>query len=46
MKRVPFMLIIGEKEAAEGTISIRKQGEGDKGAMNVAEFATYFKGIL
>ena len=46
MKRVPFMLIIGEKEAAEGTISIRKQGEGDKGAMNVAEFTTYFKGIL
>ncbi len=46
MKRVPFMLIIGEKEAAEGTISIRKQGEGDKGAMNVTEFTTYFKGIL
>ena len=46
LKRVPFMLIIGEKEAAEGTISIRKQGEGDKGAMGVAEFATYFKSIL
>ena len=46
LKRVPFMLIIGEKEAAEGTISIRKQGEGDKGAMTVADFATYFKGIL
>lgn len=46
MKRVPFMLIIGEKEAAEGTISIRKQGEGDKGTMNVSEFTTYFKGIL
>jgi threonyl-tRNA synthetase len=46
MKRVPFMLIIGEKEAAEGLISVRKQGDGDKGAMTIADFTTYFKEIL
>jgi threonyl-tRNA synthetase len=46
MKRVPFMLIIGEKEAAEGLISVRKQGEGDKGAMTVTDFAALVKELL
>ncbi len=46
MKRVPIMLIIGEKEAAEGLIAVRKQGDGDKGAMTIADFTTYFKGLL
>jgi threonyl-tRNA synthetase len=46
MKRVPFMLIIGEKEAAEGLMSVRKQGDGDKGAMNLADFVVYFKELL
>ncbi len=39
LKRIPFMLIVGEKEAENGEISVRKQGEGDKGSMKVAEFA-------
>lgn len=39
MKRIPFMLIVGEKEEAEGTISVRKQGEGDLGTFTVEEFA-------
>lgn len=39
LKRIPYMIIVGEKEEAEGTISVRKQGEGDKGSMTVAEFA-------
>jgi len=43
MKKIPFMLIVGEKEAEEGTVSVRKQGEGDQGAMKVEEFISYFK---
>ena len=39
MKRIPFMLIVGEKEAENGEVSVRRQGEGDKGAMKVADFA-------
>ncbi|MDZ7877703.1 MAG: threonine--tRNA ligase [Saprospiraceae bacterium] len=46
LKRVPFMLIIGEKEAAEGLMSVRKQGDGDKGAMNLTDFVAYFKELL
>ncbi len=40
IQKTPFMLIIGEKEAADGTVSVRKQGEtGDLGSMTVEEFA-------
>jgi threonyl-tRNA synthetase len=39
LKRVPFLLIVGEKEASEGNISVRKQGEGDQGAMSLDDFA-------
>ena len=39
LKRIPYLLIVGEKEMAEGTVSVRKQGEGDKGCMRVDEFA-------
>ncbi|TND08451.1 MAG: threonyl-tRNA synthetase [Bacteroidetes bacterium] len=39
LRKVPYMLIIGEKEAAEGTVAVRKQGEGDKGTMSVEAFA-------
>jgi threonyl-tRNA synthetase len=46
LKRIPFMLVVGEKEVEEGKISIRRQGEGDKGAMSVEEFAAYFKELL
>ncbi|WP_031528042.1 threonine--tRNA ligase [Dyadobacter crusticola] len=41
--KVPFMLIVGEKEAAEGKISVRRKGEGDLGSMTIDEFASYFK---
>ncbi len=40
LKRIPYMLIVGEKEAEKGEVSVRKQGEGDKGAMTVADFIT------
>jgi threonyl-tRNA synthetase len=39
LKRIPYMLIVGEKEAENGEISVRKQGEGDKGSMKIANFA-------
>lgn len=38
VKKVPFMLIVGEKEAEEGKVSIRKHGEGDLGSVTVEEF--------
>ena len=40
LKRIPYMLIVGEKEVEESTVSVRKQGEGDKGSMKVEEFAS------
>ncbi len=46
LKRIPFMLVVGEKEMESGTISVRKQGEGDKGTMTIADFATYFETLL
>ena len=39
MKRIPYMLIVGEKEQAEGTVAVRKQGQGDQGTMKVEDFA-------
>ena len=39
LKRIPYMLIVGEKEAENEEISVRKQGEGDKGSMKIATFA-------
>lgn len=39
MRRIPYMLIVGEKEAENGEVSIRKQGEGDKGTMKITTFA-------
>ena len=39
LKRIPYMLIVGEKEAENGEVSVRKQGEGDKGSMKIANFA-------
>ena len=39
LRRIPYLLIVGEKEAENGEISVRKQGEGDKGTMKIANFA-------
>lgn len=38
VKKIPYMLIVGEKEAAEGVVSVRKHGEGDVGTMSIEEF--------
>ena len=39
LKRIPYMLIVGEKEESEGTVSVRKQGAGDEGCMKFEDFA-------
>ena len=39
LKRIPYLLIVGEKEAANEEVSVRKQGEGDKGSMKITTFA-------
>ncbi len=41
LKRIPYLLIIGEKEVENGTIAVRKQGEGDKGSMKIEEFINF-----
>ena len=46
LKRIPFLLIVGEKEAAEGKVSVRVQGEGDKGSMTIAEFAAHINSLV
>jgi len=40
VKKIPYMLIVGEKEAVEGMVSVRKHGEGDLGSMSLGEFKT------
>ncbi len=41
LKRIPYLLIVGEKEQESGSVSVRRQGEGDKGAMSLEEFARF-----
>ena len=43
MKKFPYMIIVGESEAANNTISVRKHGEGDIGTITVDEFAAMVK---
>lgn len=43
LKRVPLMLIVGDKEAESNQVSVRKQGHGDIGLMNIDEFIQFFK---
>ena len=46
LKRIPYMLVVGEKEAENGEVSVRKQGEGDKGSMKIATFAALLNGEI
>ena len=43
LKRIPYLLIVGEQEAESQHVSVRKQGDGDKGSMNLQEFADFIK---
>ena len=42
LKRIPYLLIVGEKEAQNEEVSVRKQGEGDKGSQKITTFADDF----
>ena len=46
MKKIPFMIIIGEKEVESNTISIRKKGDGDVGSITVEEFENQFNNTV
>ena len=43
VSKIPFMLIVGEKEENEGTVSVRKHGEGDIGTFSIEEFISLIK---
>ncbi len=43
LKRIPYLLVIGEKEAGSGTVSVRRQGEGDMGVMKIEEFIDFIR---
>jgi len=43
LKRIPYLLVIGEKEVDAGTVSVRRQGEGDKGVMKPDEFISLIR---
>ena len=46
LKRVPFMLIVGEKEMENREVAVRKQGEGDIGTMSIEGFVQHFTALL
>ncbi len=46
LKRIPFLLIVGEREQAEELVSVRVQGEGDKGSMSCRQFADYLNDLV
>lgn len=46
VKKVPFMLIVGEKEQEDRKVAVRKHGLGDLGSFSVEEFISYFQGII
>lgn len=46
LKRIPYLLIVGEKEEADGLVSVRAQGDGDKGQMSIQEFGDYVAKIV
>ncbi|MDA8595029.1 threonine--tRNA ligase [Flavobacteriaceae bacterium] len=43
LSKIPYMVIVGEKEAEEGTVSVRKHGEGDIGTFSIDEFVSLIK---
>lgn len=43
LKRIPYLLIVGEQEAEGDLVSVRRQGQGDKGSMSINEFAQFIK---
>ncbi len=46
LMRIPYMLIVGEKEAEAGVVSVRRQGEGDKGQMTIEQFKDHINEMV
>src|SRR5690606_1995021 len=46
LEKIPYMLVIGENEAANGTVSVRRRGEGDLGAQSVSDFVARITGEI
>ncbi len=46
LKRIPYLLIVGEKEEADGLVSVRAQGEGDKGQMTMEAFRDFMTELV
>jgi threonyl-tRNA synthetase len=46
LEKVPYMLVIGENESLNGTVSVRRRGEGDLGAQSIEEFVTRISGEI
>ena len=46
LKKIPFMLIVGEQEASEGTVSVRQRLEGDHGSMSISDFEKLIKNTI
>ena len=43
MKKIPFMLIVGDQEEQADSVSVRRHGQGDSGKMGMQEFVSHFK---
>jgi threonyl-tRNA synthetase len=43
LKRIPYLLVVGEKEESENTVAVRRQGEGDQGTMKLEEFKEFIQ---
>ncbi|MCK6617879.1 MAG: threonine--tRNA ligase [Cyclobacteriaceae bacterium] len=43
VKKIPYMLIVGERESAEKTVSVRRHGQGDKGSISLTDFVSHFR---
>ena len=46
LQKVPFLLVVGDKEAEAGEVSVRVRGKGDEGKMSVAAFVTRVRGLI
>ena len=46
LSKTPFMLVVGEQEAGNNKVSVRRRGEGDLGAMDIADFAALVQGLV
>jgi len=43
LKRIPYLLVVGEKEMESNTVAVRKQGEGDQGSMKTEDFVSFIE---